>query len=236
MRAVRARGAGRRAGRADARSCARCSRAGVLRKASLSGDAVADPRRAARAEGQRRRPVDGPRLPGADHRPRAARRAQHQVGRRRSSSRHERYGLAAPARPPRAAAGRAPGRWSRCSSVSSAKASMGDRDLAAGRRDPPRPPAPARCTRALDRVAQRALRGTTVNYVRVPAGLSLLLLAGVLEHDHRQGRGRLPRASAAARSTATRRAGCSSPPRCSRRPAVIYLVRRRSAGRDPRDP
>ena len=37
--------------------------------------------RAARAAGQRRRPLARPRLPGADHRPRAARRAQHEVGR-----------------------------------------------------------------------------------------------------------------------------------------------------------
>ena len=36
--------------------------------------------RAAGAEGQRRRPVARPRLPGADHRPGAARRAQHEVG------------------------------------------------------------------------------------------------------------------------------------------------------------
>ncbi|CAA9498826.1 MAG: PROBABLE CONSERVED TRANSMEMBRANE PROTEIN, partial [uncultured Solirubrobacteraceae bacterium] len=34
----------------------------------------------ARAEGQRRGPLDGPRLPGAHHRAGAARRAQHQVG------------------------------------------------------------------------------------------------------------------------------------------------------------
>ena len=54
---------------------------GVLRQATLS--ARPDRRRAlaAGAAGQRRRPVARPRLPGADHRPGAARRAQHQVGR-----------------------------------------------------------------------------------------------------------------------------------------------------------
>ena len=38
--------------------------------------------RAAGAEGQRRRPLDRPRVPGPHHRARAARRAQHEVGRR----------------------------------------------------------------------------------------------------------------------------------------------------------
>ena len=54
--------------------------AGVLRRASLTRRPDRRRRRAAGAEGQRRGPVDGPRLPGADHRPGAARGAQHQVG------------------------------------------------------------------------------------------------------------------------------------------------------------
>ena len=57
--------------------------AGVLRHAALTGGQIARRRRAAGAEGQRRGPLARPRLPGADHRPRAARRAQHQVGGRR---------------------------------------------------------------------------------------------------------------------------------------------------------
>ena len=59
----------------------RCSRAASLRQATLGHGQVARRALAARAAGQRRRPVARPRLPGADHRPRAARRALHEVGR-----------------------------------------------------------------------------------------------------------------------------------------------------------
>ena len=63
------------------RSCGRWSARRVQRRRRCTAGQVRAPRRAARAAGQRRRPVAGPRLPGADHRSRAARRAQHQVGR-----------------------------------------------------------------------------------------------------------------------------------------------------------
>ncbi len=146
-------------GARDARSCARCSRRACSSKASLSGDADRRPGRAAGAEGQRRRPAARPRLPGADHRPGAARRAQHQVGRvdrvRGMTWRAAR--LTSHLLPHLRC-------WALVERVQRARArtaSMGDRDLAARRRDPARPPAAARCTRALDRLAQRALRGAT---------------------------------------------------------------------------
>jgi hypothetical protein len=44
---------------------------------------------------------------------------------------------------------------------------------------------------AADRVARSALRGA-VNYVRIPAALSLLMLVVFLGHDRRGRRGRLP--------------------------------------------
>ena len=54
---------------------------GVLRRATLGHAPALRRARAARAARQRRRPVARPRLPGADHRARAARRALHEMGR-----------------------------------------------------------------------------------------------------------------------------------------------------------
>jgi hypothetical protein len=84
-----------------------------------------------------------------------------------------------------------------------------------------------------DRVAQRGLPGPTVNYVRVPAGLSLLLLgvfwstitgAGEGTYHAVSGRSFDGYATRWLFATAALFAGS----------AVIYLVRRRSAGRDRR--
>ena len=57
--------------------------AGVLRRASLSGDQIAadDSMLALKVNGEDLSMDHG--YPGADHRPGAARRAQHEVGRRR---------------------------------------------------------------------------------------------------------------------------------------------------------
>ena len=78
--ARRARAPGR--GRRSRASCSwsRSSPQGILRQATLSRGQVARRALAARAAGRRRGPVARPRLPGADHRPGPARRAQHQVG------------------------------------------------------------------------------------------------------------------------------------------------------------
>jgi hypothetical protein len=87
----------------------------------------------------------------------------------------------------------------------------------------------------LDRVARLALRGTRVNYVRIPAGLSLLLLLVFWGTVAGKGEGAYHAVSGrsfdgyAARWLAAGVAlfGAS---------AVIYLARRRSAARRRRDP
>ena len=85
-----ARGAGaERAGTALVRSL---QPRGALRLASLNDEPAARSRRAAGPEGQRRGPLARPRLPGADHRARAAGRAQHEVGRGDRVRMRDRYG------------------------------------------------------------------------------------------------------------------------------------------------
>ena len=87
---------------------------------------------------------------------------------------------------------------------------------------------------ALDRAARLALRGATVNYVRIPAGLSLLLLGvfwgtagGAGEDAYHAVSGRSFDGYAARWLVATAALFAAS--------AVTYLVRRGSARRRPRD-
>ena len=179
---------------------------GVLARASLNAGQVARPGRAAGAEGQRRRPLARPRLPGADHRPRRCRACTTRSGSARSSS-HEgplRRLPAAPARAPRRCC-----RWSRgrCCRSSSAATRRGSSSGSRSARVAARPRAAAVLRRARPRRAARA-PGRAVNYVRVPALISGLLLLVFFPAISRQGRGRLPRRQRRSTTTATSRAGC----------------------------
>ena len=185
------------------------------------------PGRAARAEGQRRRPARWTTAIRRGSSSRRCRACTTPSGSRRSSSRRC-SAAAAPARPPRAAAARARGRCSQVFERVEREGVDADRDLAGRRRDPARPRAAAavRGRSTGWRSARCAARPSTTCGCR--RGLSLLLLRRVLGHDRRQRRA----APIHARQRPLvrrlrRRAGCSSPPRCSRRPGVLYLVRRR---------
>ncbi len=213
------------------RSARAARRVAAARGRAAPGDARRRPGRrlalAARAAGRRRGPAAGPRLPGADHRPRAARACTTRSGSGRSSSAHEsalRRLAAAPARAPRARWRWPPGRCCRrCSSAAPSGSCCGWS-------------APSCCTMpllwpaytTLDRLARRGRPAGWANYVRVPVGISALLLlvffpvmCGKGERDvHARERRR--------RGRATRGAGCSSARCCSPAAGVLYLVRSRS--------
>ena len=176
----------RRAGVADPRRAARrvaaAARACCARRRSPSGQ-VADSRSLLALR------VGGADLP-LDHGypariivPGAAGRAQHQVGRERSSSAHEgalRRIAAAPARAPRGAGAR------RLGAAAGARSSAAPSGSRCGWS------APSCCTtrccgrlHALDRLARRGRPAGWANYVRVPVGVSALLAARVLPRDVR---------------------------------------------------
>ena len=229
--AARPRAAGRRAGRARARSCARCSRRACCRKASLSGDAVADPDAllALQVNGADLSLDHGypariivPALPGVHNTKWVA------LDRVRGMS-AVRRSPPAPARAPGAAAA---GRWSQVLQRVEREARRRSRSWLIARGDPARPRAAAA---VLGRRPGRAARAPRrdVNYVRVPAASVAAAARRVLGHDRRHGRAALPRASAAARRR-LRDALAARHRRAVRRlGARLSASRRRSGARRP---
>ena len=188
--ARRPRAHGRRGGRGvGARALAAAARA-CSRRASLNGGQLRRPRRAAGAEGQRRRPLARPRLPGADHRAGAAGRAQHEVGRGDRVRMRARYG----ASPLHLLA-----HLVALPLVAFALLQIAERGDApriliwlalSARRARPRAAALLRRARPGRRSARA---GRAVNYVRVPALLSGLLLLVFFPVISGKGERRLPR-------------------------------------------
>ena len=183
--------------------------AGVLRRASLSGAQIAadDALLALKVNGADLSMDHG--YPARDHRPRAAGRAQHQVGRPDDLPEgvmtfRARYGaspihlLAHLALLPLVA-------WALLTVLDFRAASNVVLWLVGAviLHDLVLLPAYS----ALDRVARVAVPGA-INYVRVPGGLSLLMPARLLGHDPRQGRGRLRARQRAGVRGLRRRAGC----------------------------